>query len=258
MAVHYKTTLLGWSLAPEALLSPQEEAGQGIPLSSEGCVLDFVPPALRRRCSTFSKVTLAVAHAALRNARSEELIPTVFASMHGESEITRGLLSDLAGNQQLSPMGFSLSVHNASSGLYSIATGNTAPSTAIAAGEDTFFMGLCETLMMLHEGGFRRVLYVCSDDLVPAQFLQEGAFQPVPYAVAVLLGMPGSGAGVELTIESSMEAEPAEADAVPHGVRFAQWLHAGTGDLDVRSRRTRWVFRSEAGHAQEGFASSYR
>lgn len=224
MSIQFTVSLVGWSFAPFTLL---EGAKTHAALPTQGLALDFIPVALRRRCSPFSKVTLAVAHAALKNYQGKGSVPTVFASMHGEGEVTKGLLVDLAHQQQLSPMGFSLSVHNTASGLYSIATGNKAASTAIAAGDDTFLMGLCEALMILHQGIADHVLYVCSDEEVPAIFLPPDVSGGMPHALALLLAKGEQASACCLSIEVLQGDKGSRCEEMPQAITCAQWLHGG-------------------------------
>jgi len=257
--------ILGWSCAPPSLLDSDHSREQGVsgalvPLSPEGMILDFIPPALRRRCSHFSKVTLAVAHAAARNSRSPAHPRTIFSSAHGESAITKDLLDELSNDQQLSPMGFSLSVHNAASGLYSIALGNTAPSVAIAAGEDSFLMALCEAFLTAHSGGTESVLCVCSDDLVPKEFLRDASQQTTPYAFSILVAAEPTGSSVALTLSRS--GEQGEGEGVPHVVQFVRWLQGSQGPLSLQSQGEggcgSWRFSLSSANAQELFVTPYR
>jgi hypothetical protein len=260
MSSELHASILGWSFAPvdalqEGLVPPEWQ-----PLSPEGMVLDFVPPALRRRCSHFSKVSLAVANAAMRRAPEGCPPHTVFASIHGEGAITRDLLRELALGQQLSPMGFSLSVHNAASGLYSIATGNTAPSTAIAAGDDTFVMGLLEALMALRCNSAANVLLVCSDDLVPRDFLAEGSSQGVPYAFSLLLGSATPAGSVVLSLDRGCGegAHGVEEEHFPQAVKVARWMHSDGCSLSLRSGGACARLTLSGSGAQNLFVSAYR
>lgn len=238
MSIQLVVSLIGWSCAPLELLGdPSVGVEHAAP---QALAIDFVPAALRRRCSPFSKITLAVAHAALSKYRGEACVPTVFASAHGEGEVTKALLVDIAQHQQLSPMGFSLSVHNTASGLYSIATGNTAASSAIAAGDDTFLMGLCEALMVLRQGATAYVLYVCSDEKVPEVFLPAGASGGVPYAVALLLGRESVSSLCHLSISVAHGFDESERGEIPQAVACAQWLHSGDEQRSITSAGGTW------------------
>lgn len=235
--------LLGWSAWPLSLTQGAQAGDDPAPLSAEGLALDFIPAGLRRRCSSFSKVTLAVAHAAASRASKHSNLATVFASAHGESTITANLLREIAANQPLSPMGFSLSVHNAASGLYSIATHNTAPATALAAGPHTFVMGLCEAFLLLRETPTPGVLYVFSDDLVPEIFLGGSSTpQTTPYALAMLLGPWQAPATARLTLSLSPQPAPLESVTPPAAPAFAHWLLTDSESerITLRNDSLRW------------------
>ncbi|MEX2366471.1 MAG: beta-ketoacyl synthase chain length factor, partial [Pseudohongiellaceae bacterium] len=81
--------------------------------------LPQVPAMLRRRLTAMGKRALWCAYQVLDP--DVRPIATVFSSQHGEVEQTLKLLTDLASGQSLSPTGFSLSVHNAIGGIYSMA-----------------------------------------------------------------------------------------------------------------------------------------
>ena len=234
--------LLGWAFAPQDLLIGPVSNAAISGFTVEGLELGFIPAMLRRRCSVFSKVTLAVAHAALRGVSGEGSIPTVFASTHGESHVTAGLLNELAQSQQLSPMGFSLSVHNAASGLFSIATGNTAPASAISSEFDCLLMGVCEAMTVLSQGDAKRVLLVYSDDIVAEEFRRGDEKREPPFALALLLG-----AGEEESDECQLSFEQIPAtgeiiiDDIPQGVRAAQWLRSDGRELVINALHSRWV-----------------
>ncbi len=256
MSIQFVVSLVGWSCAPLELLGDLCVAGENP--APQGLAIDFIPAALRRRCSPFSKVTLAVAHAALTRYQGNSFVPTVFASAHGEGEVTKALLVDIAQLQQLSPMGFSLSVHNTASGLYSIATGNRAASSALAAGDDSFVMGLCEALLVLRQGATEHVLYVCSDEKVPEVFLPAGASGGVPYAVALLLGRESVSSLCHLSISVAHGVDASERGKMPQAVACAQWLHSGCEQKSISSAGGTWQLTRRGELANSLFVSPMR
>ncbi|WP_082627241.1 beta-ketoacyl synthase chain length factor [Colwellia sp. TT2012] len=72
-----------------------------------------------RRLSPFSKIAL---HCLDMPAALKQNLPLIFASQHGDLAKTITLIKDAALGENLSPTKFSLSVHNATTGLFSIAT----------------------------------------------------------------------------------------------------------------------------------------
>ena len=95
--------------------------------------VSFLPAMQRRRLSRLARMTFSVGWPL---AEGREALPLVFISRHGETPRTFDILSDLAAEQPLSPTQFSLSVHNAIIGLWSIMRGETSEMTALAAAGD--------------------------------------------------------------------------------------------------------------------------
>jgi hypothetical protein len=123
-----------------------------------------LPPNERRRAP--ESVLLAVevaAQAVAMSGRDAATLACVFASSHGDQPITDYMCATLAqAPGELSPIRFHNSVHNASVGYWTIATGCHAPSTAVAAQRASFGAGLIEAVsQVLAEQ--RAVLLVCSD-----------------------------------------------------------------------------------------------
>lgn len=104
--------------------------------------VNFVPPVMRRRLSPLQKIFFHLANF--------EGMPTpknvVFSSRDGEGTLTRRIVDDFQADGSVSPQRFSTSVYNAAPGLWSVFTKNTAPYTAIAAGDESVRCGLIEAL----------------------------------------------------------------------------------------------------------------
>lgn len=80
-------------------------------------------------------------------------IPWVISCRHGDAERLVNLHSNLANSETLSPTDFSMSVHNAIIGFYSIITQNKETNTAISGGENSFEAGLIEALALQRDKG---------------------------------------------------------------------------------------------------------
>ena len=107
---------------------------------------NILPPTERRRASASVAVALEVALEAVTMARVDPIaLPSVFASAYGDLAIVDYLCTTLAEDPTaLSPIKFHNSVHNAAAGYWTIATGCTAPATALSAGHESFAAGLLE------------------------------------------------------------------------------------------------------------------
>ncbi len=91
--------------------------------------VSFLPAMQRRRLSPLARMAF---HVAWPLAEGRPPLPLIFASRHGETPRTFAILGDLARGEPLSPTQFSLSVHNAIIGLWSIQRGDTSEMTALA------------------------------------------------------------------------------------------------------------------------------
>lgn len=134
--------------------------------------LGFIDAMQRRRLSPLARAVLHVANQCAGHLPSVQF---VYASRHGELQRTMELLANLATGEPLSPTTFGLSVLNASPGLYSIIRQDTAPATAISAGENTLASGLQEALLRAGQG--MPVLFVYADAPLPSP-LQETEASP--------------------------------------------------------------------------------
>jgi 3-oxoacyl-[acyl-carrier-protein] synthase-1 len=115
------------------------------------CVLPLpmaLPPAERRRAGAVVKVSLAVAQEAIvASGLSAKTLPSVFASSSGDAVNCHEICSALASDDRLiSPTRFHNSVHNASSGYWSIASGAMTSSSVLCARDAGFAAGLLEAM----------------------------------------------------------------------------------------------------------------
>ena len=99
------------------------------------------------------------------------------------------MLTTLAQNELLSPTSFSLSVHNAISGLFSIARSDQTSSIAISAGANTVESGVIEACGLL-EDGEPQILLIVYDKPLPAIFSSYQEENEHAYAWAWLMEKP--------------------------------------------------------------------
>ncbi|MEZ5538969.1 MAG: beta-ketoacyl synthase chain length factor [Pseudomonadales bacterium] len=199
--------------------------------ATQNPAVDFIPAMQRRRLSRLSRFALSAANA----CAGEQHLPTVFASRHGEIHRTVELLKELARHEPLSPMGFSLSVHNTASGLYSIATGNTAPSTAIAAGCDTLPMAIIEAIGQLAQ--HEQVMVVYAEEPLPDDY-RAFATDCMPLGLALLLGRASTAGApqLQLRVGNAADNTSAQLGTAP----FLRWLVAQSGELQTQGERFSW------------------
>ncbi len=121
-----------------------------------------MPSMLRRRAGFFGKMALEVAYQCVNG---EKNIPTVFCSRHGDVVGALELLNAMVDREPISPTKFSLSVHNADAGLFSIARQDQANHTALAAGSCTVEHGVIEACGLLANGADKVLLVVYENQL---------------------------------------------------------------------------------------------
>ena len=143
--------------------------------------VSFIPPLERRRLTGVERAALAVAW----QVRSEGEVPVVFASRWGEIGVTVKLMTQFHADREMSPAGFSASVHNAAPGAFSLLTHNHAPYTAIAARERSLEAGLLEALT---QGA---VVFVFAEEATPAFYAP--AFGPLQPACAFAVRLEPGG-----------------------------------------------------------------
>ena len=146
--------------------------------------VSFVPPLERRRLTGVERAALSTAW----QVRGDGASPVVFASRWGEIGVTAKLMRQFHADGEMSPAGFSASVHNAAPGAFSLLTKNKAPYTAIAARERSLESGLLEALALRME-----VVFVYAEEVTPD--LYQGEFQDLQTGCSVALRLTPCEAG---------------------------------------------------------------
>ncbi|WP_317930858.1 beta-ketoacyl synthase chain length factor [Halioxenophilus sp. WMMB6] len=198
--------------------------------------LEFVQPMLRRRFSRLTRMALQVCFSC---AAGDHTLRTVFCSRHGEIHRTKTLLDELTRGEAISPMGFSLSVHNTASGLYSIASENKAPSSAIASGVDTLAMAVIEALGALQRQPEAPVLVVLADEPLPEFYAPYDTEQAAPFGLALMLGRAQASPGAGIALKLSPAENPA-ATGEPHGLALIRWLCGDAPSCALVGERHGW------------------
>jgi Beta-ketoacyl synthase, N-terminal domain len=194
-------------------------------------------PMLRRRAGFLSKMALEVAYRCLGNRCD---VPAIFCSRHGEAARSVDLLLDLARSVPLSPTAFSLSVHNATAGLFSVARGDHANSIALAAGHSSAEHGVIEACGLLAEGE-PRVLLVVYDCPLPAVY---GAFEDCheqPFAWSWMM-RPPNGDVVSLSWSHCLDNKAYDSARLPGGLEILRFFLRKDNCLERTCARRRWLW----------------
>ena len=143
-------------------------------------------PMLRRRAGLLERMALEVAYRCLADRKN---VPVIFGSRHGEAFRSLDLLTDLAKGLPLSPTHFAMSVHNATGGLFSIARGDHANNSALAAGQSTVEHAVIEACGLLADTA-SEVLLVVYDRQLPRVYAAFQDCEEQPFAWAWLMQAP--------------------------------------------------------------------
>ena len=121
--------------------------------------VSFVPPMARRRMTDIEKIAIGVAHMVAPENTDYQM---VFASRFGEWRQTIKLIRQFHDESEMSPAGFSNSVHNAAAGAFSVMMKNKNSYISVAAGVRTLENGI---LAALTSG--KPVLFVYAEEHSP-------------------------------------------------------------------------------------------
>jgi hypothetical protein len=197
--------LSGWPSASAALAGRTHYAPQPTLLPPPA----LLPPTERRRSGRVVKLALAIASEAVADAHAApEQLRSVFTSSGGDGhnchEICRALASE---PREMSPTRFSNSVHNASAGYWSIATGATLASTVLCAFDGSFCAGLLEALTQVCVDR-APVLLVAYDTEYPPPLHSK---RPLPDAFGIALVLaPGRDDRSAARLEAALDAGSAD------------------------------------------------
>jgi len=158
------------------------------PYQTARCVLPLpmaLPSAERRRAGAVVKVSLAVGEQAVTaSGLDPKELPSVFSSSSGDAVNCHEICSMLAsGDRLISPTRFHNSVHNASSGYWSISSGSMASSSVLCARDAGFAAGLLEAMTQCVVEG-SAVLLVVYDTEYPEPLFSK---RPLPDTMGVAL-----------------------------------------------------------------------
>ena len=122
--------------------------------------VSFLPAMFRRKLSPLTRMVFCTFNK-LKDKEKFKNIPLIFASRHGELDLSISLINSGLDSMTCSPAKFSISVHNSPVGLLSIQDKNTGPSTAISSGKRTLEMGLIEAISTMDT--FNNALLIYAD-----------------------------------------------------------------------------------------------
>lgn len=210
----------------------------------------LLPPRVRSRSSVLTCALAEVYQLSLERAGAKPGVgATVFASAYGETGVLLPLLYQaITPGEDMSPLRFSSSVHNAASARITIATADRGFTTSIAAGEETVAAAMVEAYGLLC-AGWGTVVVVIGDEQ-PPDLLTRPALRFLGLAAAFHLVASDSHVAVpsswlELMRQPTETGGFAATNACESAVRLAEMVLDGCSG-EIALARGRWVLRLES------------
>jgi hypothetical protein len=211
----------------------QTDAEQGLARQEE--LLASVPKMLKRRLSPLAKAVFCAANQCIDE---HMVVPTVFSSSHGELAKSFAMMEMLEAGDEISPTAFSLSVHNAIAGLFSMVWRNKLECTVVAPGEEGLAAAFIEALGLLQEGAEQVLLVLYDEPLV--DFYPFAPFKlSADERRALALRIAKKGEGQTLRMSSS----PLTGDDGEQPVQlmaFVRFLQESQAQLTLKTFRHSW------------------
>jgi hypothetical protein len=221
--------LHNWAVWPPL----QPDAEQDLVRQKE--LLASVPKMLKRRLSPLAKTVFCAA----KQCIDERMImPTVFSSSHGELAKSFSMMEMLDAGEEISPTAFSLSVHNAIAGLFSMAWKNKLQCTVVAPGEEGLAAAFIEGLGLLQEGAEQVLLVFYDEPLV--DFYPSAPFKlSTDESRSLALRIAKSGEGQTLKM-SSLPMTGNDGEQPVQLMAFIRFLAEPQAQLTLKTLQHSW------------------
>jgi hypothetical protein len=198
-------------------------------------LLASLPKMLRRRLSPLARIVFCAANQCIDEHMA---MPTVFSSTHGELAKSLSMMEMLEAGEEISPTAFSLSVHNAIAGLFSMAWKNKLQCTVVAPGEEGLAAAFIEALGLLQEGAEQVLLVFYDEPLV--DFYPSAPFKlstDESRALALRISKRGEGQTLKMFLLPSTGNDGEQAVQLPAFIRF---LAEPLPQLTLKTPRHSW------------------
>jgi len=178
-----------------------------------------------------ARVAFHVLHRCTDPVKNE---PLVFSSKMGEINRTQDILEHIAADNGVSPASFSLSVHNAIGGIWSMVHGIDAPMIAVAPHDCSPIPAILEAASLLDEGRYAAVNIIYCEERYPEFYGPYFDGPPSPLALGLRL-VHSTEIDREMACQVSLER------ATPHN-RTATWETISELAMLLSGKRTELAF----------------
>ncbi|CAA0100568.1 beta-ketoacyl synthase chain length factor [Zhongshania aliphaticivorans] len=195
-----------------------------------------IPPMLRRRLNLLGR---ACASEILQHCAKDDDIPLVYASRHGDIERTLSVLQELALEQPVSPMNFSLAVHNAICGVVSIHQGLKGNISTIAA-SNGLVPALLEACGLIEEGNDRVLCIIC-DTSTPEIYRDRHEAVEQPFACCFIV-TKGNALNLEMIPNASKQIPDDNTPFLNYSaLRFGAFLNSTSTSASLPHNNQHWM-----------------
>lgn len=156
------------------------------------------------------------------------------------------MLESLACHDPVSPTSFSLSVHNAIAGLFSITRSDQANNVVISARQHLVENALTEACGILHDGA-KQVLIIVYNNVLPTVYENFSDREEHVFAWAWLIEKPNKEKGIiSLSLSANEEKELPQKTSLPDELDILRFFVMQEKRIIFTSSRQRWVWSRDA------------
>jgi len=236
--------IVDWAaLAPGLVARADWQAWADAPWVPQGPLearLEAMPAMQRRRLNALGRAAAQVAwdcHSPLPET------PVVFASGYGDAHRGLNLLKEFASTGEAAPTDFALSVHNAIGAMYSIARGDGAAYSSVAAGAASAAAGVLECCSLLADGA-QDALLVCYDSPLPGEYAAFHRETMGAYAWAWRIAAARDGRP-HVSLDWS-DADDGDEQQLPFGLQSLRFAVGSDRALSAVAEGTCWTWSRHA------------
>lgn len=203
-------------------------------------LLAVIPKMLKRRLSPLARTVFCAASQCISENTQ---IPSVFSSTHGELAKSFTMMEMIEAGEDISPTAFSLSVHNAIAGLFSMVYKNKQATTVVAPGEEGIAAAFIEAIGWLQEGAAEVLIVFYDEPLV--SFYPSAPFKlSADSSQALALTVSKTGKGIPIRFSpQQMQADDGEQPLqLPLLIDF---LATNQNNLTLHTPRHSWLWEKQ-------------
>ena len=187
--------------------------------------IDDIAALKRRRLSPLARLALHTARTTLQALPCPKVDYIVWSSAYGDENITANIITDIAHDSTPSPTQFSLSVHNAISGLYSIFYQDSTPAVSLSSPLGSSWTdAVSECVSFLNANHKQNALIVYYDAPLPS--IYHTPYPTLDHAFAVGAVVSSDVGDVQQDVQIIASPSPVLSCQNPQAQDFYEWYQS--------------------------------